>query len=82
MLGRFPDYQSRHKLPHALGPIGLQQPEHVTPLEPQQLRRRLRRQPFPIQIAQHFQPRDSSPSLISRTVTPNTPRKSPGQCHL
>ena len=24
----------------------------------------------------------SSPSLISRTVTPNTPWKSPGQCHL
>jgi hypothetical protein len=27
------------------GPVGLQQPEHLTAFEPQQLRRRLRRQP-------------------------------------
>jgi hypothetical protein len=44
----------------------------LTPLKAQQLRRRLRCQPFLIRIAQPSS-RDSSPSLISRTVTPNTP---------
>jgi hypothetical protein len=38
----------------ALGSVRPQQPEHLAPLKPQQLRRCLRRQPFLIQIAQHF----------------------------
>jgi hypothetical protein len=37
-------------------PIGLQQPKHLTPLEPEQLPRRCRRQSSPIQILQHLEP--------------------------
>ena len=37
-------------------PIGLQQPKHLTPLEPQQLPRRCGRQPPPIQILQYLEP--------------------------
>jgi hypothetical protein len=55
--------------------------EHLTPLKPQELCRRHGRQPSLIQIPQHREPH-KLPSLISRTVTPNTPRKSPGECHL
>jgi hypothetical protein len=37
-------------------PIGLQQPKHLTPLEPEQLPRRPGRQSPPIQILQHLEP--------------------------
>jgi hypothetical protein len=42
------------------GPIGLQQPEHLTAFEPQQLRCRRRRQPSLIQVPQHLEPRQLS----------------------
>ena len=47
----------RDQARRTLSPVRLQQPEHLTALEPQQLPRRLRRQPFLIQIPQHFEPR-------------------------
>ena len=37
-------------------PIGLQQPKHLTPFEPEQLPRRRGRQPPPIQILQYLEP--------------------------
>jgi hypothetical protein len=52
--------------------VCLQQPEHLTALEPQQLRRRLRRQPFLIQIPQHLEPRQL-PIAQSIERSPQTP---------
>jgi len=46
----------RNQASSALGPVRLQQPEYLTPLEPQQLRCRLGRQPPLIQISQHLEP--------------------------
>jgi len=46
----------RDQARRTLGPLRLQQPEHLTPLEPQQLRRRRCRQPALIQVPQHLEP--------------------------
>ena len=62
-------------------PIGLQQPKHLTPLEPQQLARRFRRQPLLVQIPQNLQPR-KLPIAHQSYRHPQHPRKSPGKCHL
>ena len=47
----------RDQAARTFDPIGLQQPKHLTPLEPQQLARRFRRQPLLVQIPQNLQPR-------------------------
>ena len=47
----------RDQAARTFGPIGLQQPKHLTPLEPEQLTRRFRRQSLLVQIPQNLQPR-------------------------
>jgi hypothetical protein len=47
----------RDQTRRTFSPVGLQEPEYLAALKPQQLRRRLGRQPLMIQIAQHFKPR-------------------------
>src|SRR5205823_7118687 len=51
---------SRNQTRRALASVRLQQPEHLTPLKPQQLRCRLNRQPSLIQIPQQLEPRKLS----------------------
>jgi len=47
----------RNQAGWTFGPIGLQQPKHLTTLEPEQLPRRFSRQPLLIHIPQHLKPR-------------------------
>src|SRR4051794_9319890 len=47
----------RNQACRPLGAINLQKPKYLTPLKPQQLGRRYRRQPSLIQISQHLEPR-------------------------
>jgi hypothetical protein len=46
----------RNQASRTFDPIGLQQPKHLTSLEPEQLSRGRGRQPLPIQILQHLKP--------------------------
>jgi hypothetical protein len=46
----------RDQAGRAFDPIGLQQPKHLPPLQPEQLSRGRGRQPPPIQILQHLEP--------------------------
>src|SRR3954468_2048106 len=64
-----------------LGPVSFQKPKYLTPLKPQQLGCRCRRQPSLIQISQHLEPH----KLLIAHQPYRHPRhlpKHPRECHL
>src|SRR3954464_9877471 len=71
----------RDQAGRTLGPINLQKPKYLTPLKPQQLGCRCRRQSSLIQISQHLEPRKllvaHQPYRHSRHLP-----KNPRECHV
>src|SRR5215211_962915 len=71
----------RDQAGRTLGPVSLQKPKYLTPLKPQQLCCRCRRQPSLIQISQHLEPRKllvvHQPYRHSRHLP-----KNPRECHV
>src|SRR3954452_2770891 len=71
----------RDQAGRTLRPVSLQKPKYLTPLKPQQLGCRCRRQSSLIQISQHLEPR----KLLVAHQTYRHPRhlpKNPRECHV